>query len=91
IGIVIGARQTQSENLLSAERERLAELESRWAEEKTLVDELLATRATLRERVGVVDSEDGSETSHALREKLVDLQQRLSALQGETPLILPTV
>ncbi|MFS2093241.1 type VI secretion system ATPase TssH [Pseudomonas sp. Pseusp11] len=91
IGIVIGARNTQCESLLNAERERLVELESRWAEEKTLVDELLATRATLRERVGVVDSEDGSETSHALREKLVDLQQRLSALQGETPLILPTV
>ncbi|HJR28588.1 MAG TPA: type VI secretion system ATPase TssH [Pseudomonas sp.] len=91
IGVVIGARQTQSESLLSAERERLTELESRWAEEKALVDELLATRATLRERVGVVDRDVGSEDSHALREKLVDLQQRLSALQGETPLILPTV
>lgn len=95
IGVVIGTRQTHSESLLSAERERLAELESRWAEEKTLVDELLATRATLRERVGVVDSEDASDAcdteSHALREKLVDLQQRLTALQGETPLILPTV
>ncbi|UZE23721.1 type VI secretion system ATPase TssH [Pseudomonas sp. B21-056] len=95
IGVSIGTRQTQSETLLSTERERLAELESRWAEEKTLVDELLATRATLRERVGVVDSDDASDAcdneSHALREQLVDLQQRLSALQGETPLILPTV
>ncbi|MCJ8203060.1 type VI secretion system ATPase TssH [Pseudomonas sp. RGM2987] len=100
IGVNIGTRQTQSENLLSAERERLAELESRWAEEKALVDELLATRATLRERVGVVDSDGSSDASdneasdnesHALREKLVDLQQRLSDLQGETPLILPTV
>ncbi len=93
--MVIGTRQTHSESLLSAERERLAELESRWAEEKTLVDELLETRATLRERVGVVDSEDSSEASdnesHELREKLVDLQQRLTALQGENPLILPTV
>ncbi|WP_431146952.1 type VI secretion system ATPase TssH [Pseudomonas alvandae] len=95
IGVAIGSRQTHSESLLSAERERLAELESRWAEEKTLVDELLETRATLRERVGVVDSEDSSEASdnesHELREKLVDLQQRLTALQGENPLILPTV
>jgi len=86
IGIAIGARQTNSEALLSAERERLATLESRWAEEKALVDELLATRATLREKAGAVDSGDD-----ALREQLVDLQQRLSALQGETPLILPTV
>src|SRR5476651_2593735 len=86
IGIAIGARQSNSEALLSAERERLATLESRWAEEKTLVDELLATRATLREKAGVVDSGNDE-----LRAQLVDLQQRLTALQGETPLILPTV
>ncbi|WP_433885595.1 type VI secretion system ATPase TssH [Pseudomonas vranovensis] len=91
IGIAIGNRQQLSETLLATERERLAELESRWAEEKALVDELLATRAQLRENVGVVDCDTGSEQSRELREKLIDLQQRLSALQGETPLILPTV
>ncbi|MDC7816733.1 type VI secretion system ATPase TssH [Pseudomonas sp. BLCC-B112] len=90
IGVAIGNRQVNSENLLAAERERLAELESRWAQEKTLVDELLATRAQLRENVGLVDSDVG-DASHGLREKLLDLQQRLTALQGETPLILPTV
>ncbi|MCD9570959.1 type VI secretion system ATPase TssH [Pseudomonas protegens] len=90
IGVAIGNRQVNSENLLAAERERLAELESRWAQEKTLVDELLATRAQLRENVGLVDSDVGDD-SHGLREKLVDLQQRLSTLQGESPLILPTV
>ncbi|MDF2395157.1 type VI secretion system ATPase TssH [Pseudomonas sp. 3MA1] len=90
IGVAIGNRQVNSENLLAAERERLAELENRWAQEKTLVDELLATRAQLRENVGLVDSDVGDD-SHGLREKLVDLQQRLSALQGESPLILPTV
>lgn len=86
IGIAIGTRQSNSEALLTAERERLATLENRWAEEKALVDELLATRATLREKAGVVDSGNDQ-----LRAQLVDLQQRLSALQGETPLILPTV
>ena len=91
IGIAIGARQTNTETLLSAERERLETLESRWAEEKALVDELLATRATLREKVGVVDSPAGNNESDELRAQLVDLQQRLTALQGETPLILPTV
>ncbi|MGR4040235.1 type VI secretion system ATPase TssH [Pseudomonas sp. JDS08PS003] len=90
IGVAIGNRQVNSENLLAAERERLAELESRWAQEKTLVDELLATRAQLRENVGLVDSDVGDE-NHGLREKLLDLQQRLTTLQGETPLILPTV
>ncbi|WP_417702944.1 type VI secretion system ATPase TssH [Pseudomonas sp.] len=90
IGIDVSLRQANSENLLAAERERLAELESRWAEEKQLVDELLATRASLRESAGVVDND--SATDHqSLRAHLVELQQRLSQLQGEAPLILPTV
>jgi len=90
IGIDVSQRQANSESLLAAERERLAELESRWAEEKQLVDELLATRASLRESVGVVDQDSGTD-HQALRAQLVDLQQRLSQLQGEAPLILPTV
>ena len=91
IGVDTSARRNISESLLSAERERLAEREVRWADEKALVDELLATRTELRESLGVVDREVGTEQGHALREKLVDLQQRLSTLQGENPLILPTV
>ncbi|PHN23036.1 type VI secretion system ATPase TssH [Pseudomonas sp. ICMP 561] len=95
IGVDIGARQSNTSELLSSERERLLALEGRWAEEKALVDELLATRAQLRESAGVVDSDAGSEVQPearaGLREQLVDLQKRLSALQGETPLILPTV
>ncbi|RSC28600.1 type VI secretion system ATPase TssH [Pseudomonas putida] len=91
IGVATEQRQTQADTLLTEERQRLLELEGRWAEEKTLVDELLATRAQLREQVGVVDQEVDAQGSHELRERLVDLQQRLSALQGESPLILPTV
>lgn len=91
IGVATEQRQTQADTLLTEERQRLLELEGRWAEEKTLVDELLATRAQLREQIGVVDQEVDAQGSHELRERLVDLQQRLSALQGESPLILPTV
>ncbi|WP_054891223.1 MULTISPECIES: type VI secretion system ATPase TssH [unclassified Pseudomonas] len=91
IGVATEQRQAQADTLLTEERQRLLELEGRWAEEKTLVDELLATRAQLREQVGVVDQEVDAQGSHELRERLVDLQQRLSALQGESPLILPTV
>lgn len=91
IGVATEQRQAQADTLLTEERQRLLELEGRWAEEKNLVDELLATRAQLREQVGVVDQEVDAQGSHELRERLVDLQQRLSALQGESPLILPTV
>ena len=95
IGIVTGTRQAHSQTLLDAERLRLTELETRWADEKALVDELLALRAQLRDSVGVVDSDVvsdvESEQGQALREQLIDLQKRLSDLQGENPLILPTV
>ncbi|WP_295472310.1 type VI secretion system ATPase TssH [uncultured Pseudomonas sp.] len=91
IGVDTGSRQANSQALLDAERERLAGLEARWAEEKGLVDELLALRAQLRDSVGVVDSDTPAEQGQALREQLVELQRRLSALQGENPLILPTV
>ncbi|SFA63414.1 type VI secretion system ATPase TssH [Metapseudomonas otitidis] len=101
IGVAIGSRRTDVENALVEERARLAELEERWNEEKALVDELLATRARLRAAAEPVDGtsrEGGADTPplapeelDALRAQLTDLQARLSTLQGEDPLILPTV
>ncbi|UXY50415.1 type VI secretion system ATPase TssH [Pseudomonas tohonis] len=101
IGVAIGSRRTDVENALVEERARLAGLEERWNEEKALVDELLATRASLRAAAEPVDGtsrEAGADAPslsedelNGLRTKLADLQQRLTALQGETPLILPTV
>ncbi|WP_165668195.1 type VI secretion system ATPase TssH [Metapseudomonas otitidis] len=101
IGVAIGSRQVDTQAALDAERARLGELEARWAEEKALVDELLATRARLRAAAEPVDGtsrEGGADTPplapeelDALRAQLTDLQARLSTLQGEDPLILPTV
>ena len=99
IGVNIGSRRRDSESALAEERSRLTGLEARWSEEKALVDELLATRASLRAAAEPVDEtsrEAGdarlSDEQHAaLRSKLAELQSRLSALQGEDPLILPTV
>ncbi|WP_027908990.1 type VI secretion system ATPase TssH [Pseudomonas sp. URMO17WK12:I4] len=99
IGVNIGSRRRDSEFALAEERSRLAGLEARWSEEKALVDELLATRASLRAAAEPVDEtsrEAGaarlSDEEHAaLRSTLTELQSRLSALQGEDPLILPTV
>jgi type VI secretion system protein VasG len=102
IGIDIGKRRTDAEAALAAERERLAALEARWNEEKTLVDELLAVRARLRSAAEAVD-DTGHDTPEAppgrlddaerqaLRERLGQLQGQLGALQGESPLILPSV
>ena len=123
IGIDIGQRETEANELLSAERARLADLDTRWADEKTLVDELLALRAKLRAGIKPVegtgskleaDAEAKAETiatgdgqtasdaqandkPEAEAERVAQMtqlravQEKLSTLQGETPLILPTV
>jgi type VI secretion system protein VasG len=105
IGIDTAAREADANAQLGTERERLAGLEKRWGEEKALVDELLALRAKLRGGVDVVEGTGSkleaqskpatpalsdSERADTLA-KLRDVQSRLSALQGENPLILPTV
>ncbi len=93
IGIEVGARAHEAELALGLEHERLAALEGRWAQERELVDELLVLRARLRE--GAIPVEDGEsqdqERRSLLKERLKEVQRQLDALQGETPLILPTV
>ncbi|MFG8734816.1 type VI secretion system ATPase TssH [Pseudomonas aeruginosa] len=101
IGVATAERQRNAETLLAEERERLAALEQRWAEEKRLVDELLETRARLRAAAEAVDAGGvplgegearlDEEQRQALHARLAELQAQLSALQGEEPLILPTV
>ena len=93
IGINTGARKPNADALLETEHARLLALESRWDKEKQLVDELLALRATLRDRQSPQHAEQGAENTDqpALAQQLADLQSKLSAVQGEHPLILPTV
>ena len=100
IGIDIGKRGTEASELLAGERSRLAGLDARWAEEKDLVDQLLDLRARLRAGVGSViegvtegDRRPGHVESERLNllAQLNAVQEKLTLLQGETPLILPTV
>jgi len=111
IGIDIGKREVEASAMLEAERTRLAALDSRWAEEKVLVDELLGLRAKLRDGVKPVEGTGskleadaeavavlaGATTVDVETERAGNLahlklvQDKLTALQGETPLILPTV
>jgi len=107
IGIDTGRRRADAETLLGAEQLRLDELKKRWDAERVLVDELLALRARLRSGGCPVegtgsrleqtvasevskDAMDGAERD-SLIEKLKSVQSTLATLQGETPLILPTV
>jgi type VI secretion system protein VasG len=103
IGIEVGARAHETEIALAAEKERLAGLEQRWNDERALVDELLSLRAQLRDGAQPVEGTGSKlETAAAepaanemeraaLKEQLQAVQAKLTALQGENPLILPTV
>ena len=114
IGIDTAKREVDVNELLTAERARLEALNARWADEKALVDELLALRAKLRdgikpvegtgskleadaEAVAVMAGAVTAAAADAEAERAANLaqlkvvQDKLTALQGETPLILPTV
>jgi type VI secretion system protein VasG len=103
IGIEVGARAHQTEMALVAEQDRLVALEERWEEERDLVDELLSLRAQLRDGAQPVEGTGSrleaaaaaplqdEEARAALKAQLQAVQAKLTTLQGEHPLILPTV
>ncbi|MBI3897454.1 MAG: type VI secretion system ATPase TssH [Gammaproteobacteria bacterium] len=102
IGIDIGTRWSDVEQGLRAERERLGGLEVRWNEEKKLVTQILELRKKLRAGGQIIDETEtaaapvaeanlsGEERQWLLGE-LHNLQIELHALQGDAPLIMPTV
>ncbi len=94
VGIDTAQRQADATEKLQAEEARLAELDARWQEEKDLVDQILALRAQLRGAGGAVEAAAAEEVDlqrQARLAELKELQTRLHELQGERPLILPSV
>ncbi|AQH03949.1 ClpV1 family T6SS ATPase (plasmid) [Burkholderia sp. KK1] len=89
VGVDVGTRAAEVEASLARERDALGGLQARWAEEKRVVDELLALRATLREQGEAVDAPPPSRDERLAR--LAELKARLADLQGDAPLILPSV
>ena len=94
VGIDTTQRQATATEKLQAEETRLAQLDARWQEEKGLVDRILELRAKLRGDGGAVDVSTSAEPDPERQTwlaELKDLQTQLHTLQGETPLILPSV
>ena len=107
VGVDVGEREEKVVASLAREREREAGLEARWEQEKGLVDKILALREKLRadgqpvegtgseleestQEEAVTDSTNQGDRESLLAE-LNQLQTELDELQGESPLILPTV
>jgi type VI secretion system protein VasG len=89
IGIEAGDRRKRVARAMDEEETRLALLRQRHEEEKALVDRVLAIRTQLREADPEVAPKAGERET--LLSELAGLQQKLTALQGDAPLILPTV
>jgi type VI secretion system protein VasG len=80
IGIDTAMRLNTATLALEQETQRLAALEERWKTESELVKAILAQRLLLREA-----------SPKANLDALRALQSRLTALQGDTPLVVPGV
>ncbi|MGZ5186894.1 MAG: type VI secretion system ATPase TssH, partial [Caldimonas sp.] len=105
VGVAVGTRGTDVAEKLAHERERLVGLEKRWQDEKVIVDKVLALRSQLRGDDKPVDKPAAGEASVAApaaeaappidREKLLaelhGEQAKLETLQGDAPLIMPSV
>src|SRR5881296_2174086 len=86
-GFAVGSRRTDAEGLLATEKDRLAGLEQRWTEERTLVDRILELRRQLRDET---ETKEPAAREAKLTE-LRELQATLTKAQGDAPLILPSV
>ncbi|HBA67357.1 MAG TPA: type VI secretion system ATPase TssH [Methylococcaceae bacterium] len=106
VGVDIKDRETIVLEKLKAEKDRLALLEERWNNERELVKNILDIRQKLREQGGKVEGTDSklekaveevagtgsdSATRDGLLKDLKNLLSQLHELQGESPLILPSV
>ncbi|BEP63779.1 type VI secretion system ATPase TssH [Variovorax sp. V213] len=98
IGIDVTKRATQVAALLAESKVQLDALNARWQEEKGLVDRLLELRSKLRAGNKPVDAPADAPATDApphdrtaLLAELHELQAKIHAVQGESPLILPSV
>jgi type VI secretion system protein VasG len=96
VGVDIKDRKQIVESKLTEEAQRLEQLEQRWLKEKQLIDQILELRIELRNQQPGADLQSGNEipNHHSNPQALItlkSLQQQLIELQGEQPLMFPTV
>jgi type VI secretion system protein VasG len=91
VGADHAERLAQIGSLRATTEERLAALRGRWEAERDLVLEVRELRAQIEDRIAGNGAGTAAEEAQALREQLARLNDELSAIQGESPLIPVTV
>ncbi len=106
VGVDHATRVAEINEKLGKERAALTELEKHWDEEKTLVGKILELRAKLRAAGSTIEAKPNTikpeaavdkkaaltpQERDAVLSELKTLQDKLSAWQGESPLIFPSV
>ena len=91
VGEDVGARKDGATRRLEAEQARLAELQARWKAENALVERIVRLCEALRSPAGAQECEAAAQDRDALKVQLRAAQADLSRLQGERPLVLPSV
>ncbi|MBV8401035.1 MAG: type VI secretion system ATPase TssH [Acetobacteraceae bacterium] len=99
VGMDTSEREQHARAQLAQATDKLHGLEARWESEKALVNQILGIRAQLRAMTGKVagaasaPGEGGPQANERsdLLVQLKKLQGELHAVQGDRPLILPTV
>ena len=93
VGIEHGERRSKIGEALGEERKQFANLEAEWKKERDVVSQILTLREELQPSQGNGSSNGNGETKDraSLLRQLRDLEANLATLQGENPLILPSV
>ncbi|MHA7848037.1 type VI secretion system ATPase TssH [Serratia sp. D1N4] len=87
IGAGDAQRPEQIKQQLAQTQQQLAVLNARWNDERVLVNEIIELRAKIYRPGEVADQE----AEDALRSDLNELQQQLTVLQGDDPLLFSSV
>jgi len=106
VGVNVAVRETEASGKLGVEQQKLEQLDAAWQKEKDLVDRILGIRAKLRGDLAKVEGTGSKLEAQieavapppltdaqraTLLDELKELQVQLAAIQGERPLILPSV
>ena len=99
VGYEHDKREKEVKKKLETAKKKLKKLEVNWKKEKELVEQILKLRRELRSKGKAVDAPEKTKTKSPKKKpgtdksliKLKQLQKKLEVLQGETPLILPSV